>query len=119
MKFMTMSVYPVSQTAEVGAASDQVSRDHPSEGAPSSFFVMMSVPFDAPPNSIVAFSIGPWVEFFLASTTKRLLSGISSAPKPGSTLPSHMSGKSAPAMCSRVGMISTLLVLVWMFARWR
>ena len=58
MKFMTMSVYPVSQSAEVGAASDQVSRDHPSEGAPSSFFVMMSVPFDAPPNSIVAFSIG-------------------------------------------------------------
>jgi len=58
MKFMTMSVYPVAKATEVGAASDKVGRDHASEGSPASFFVMMAVPFDVPPNSIVAFSIG-------------------------------------------------------------
>ena len=58
MKFMTMSVYPVAKAAEIGAAADKVWRDNPSEGRATSSFLMMSVPFDVPPNSIVAFSIG-------------------------------------------------------------
>jgi hypothetical protein len=58
MKFMTLSIYPVAKAAEVGAASDKVGASQPREGRPASAFMLMSVPFPVPPNSLVAFSIG-------------------------------------------------------------
>jgi hypothetical protein len=57
MKFMIMNVLPVSRAADVSAASDKVQREQPREGGPASGFLMMSVPFDIPPNSMVTFSI--------------------------------------------------------------
>jgi hypothetical protein len=58
MKFMTMSVYPVTKAAEVAAASDKVWASQPQEGRPASSFVLMAVPFPVPPDSLVVFSIG-------------------------------------------------------------
>ncbi len=57
MKFMIMNVLPVSKAADISAASDKVQREQPREGGPASGFLMMSVPFDVPPNSMVTFSI--------------------------------------------------------------
>jgi len=54
MKFMTLSVYPVEKTAEVAAASDKVWANQPRESRPEASYVMMCVPFDIPPNSLVS-----------------------------------------------------------------
>ena len=53
MKFMTMSVYPVAKAAEVGKASDKVWAGRSQEGQPRSAYVLMTVPFPVPPNSLV------------------------------------------------------------------
>ena len=58
MKFMTMIVYPVEKAAEVSAASDKGWASVPQERRAESSYVLMSVPLDVPPNSLVAFSIG-------------------------------------------------------------
>jgi len=58
MKFMTLSIYPVAKAAEIAAAADKVWASQPREGRPASSFMLMSVPFSVPPNSLVAFSIG-------------------------------------------------------------
>ncbi|OGO00814.1 MAG: hypothetical protein A2Y59_04245 [Chloroflexi bacterium RBG_13_52_14] len=57
MKFMTLSVYPVEKTAEVAAASDKVWANQPRESRPDAAYVMMCVPFDTPPNSMVSVMI--------------------------------------------------------------
>ena len=57
MKFMTMMVYPVAKAAEIAVASDKMWSSQPQEGRPTSAFLMMAVPFDVPPNSLVAFTI--------------------------------------------------------------
>jgi len=58
MKFMTLSVYPVEKAAEVAAAGDKVWASVPRERKAEGSYVLMSVPFDVPPNSLVAFTIG-------------------------------------------------------------
>ena len=58
MKFLTMSVYPVSKAKEVGAASDKVWAGRSQEGEPPSAYVLMTVPFPVPPNSLVVVTIG-------------------------------------------------------------
>ncbi len=58
MKFMTMSVYPVAKAAEVAAASDKVWAGRSQEGQPPSAYVLMTVPFPVPPNSLVVVTIG-------------------------------------------------------------
>jgi len=58
MKFMTMSIFPVSKAADISAAQEKLVREYPSEGRPATGFLMMSVPFDVPPNSMVTVSIG-------------------------------------------------------------
>lgn len=57
MKFMTLSVYPVEKIAEVAAASDKVWANQPKESRPEASYVMMCVPFDTPPNSMVSVAI--------------------------------------------------------------
>jgi len=58
MKYMTLSIYPVAVAAEVGKASDKVWAGPSREGMPPSAYVLMTVPFPVPPNSLVAFTIG-------------------------------------------------------------
>lgn len=58
MKFMSLSIYPVAKAGEVAAASDKVWASQPREGRPESSFVLLSVPFPVPPNSLVVFAIG-------------------------------------------------------------
>ena len=58
MKFMTLSIYPVSKAAQVAEASDKVWAKYPSEGRPESSYVLMAVPFPVPLDSLVVFSIG-------------------------------------------------------------
>ena len=57
MKFMTLVVYPIEKAAEIAAASDKVWANQPKESRPEAANVMMCVPFDVPPNSLVAFTI--------------------------------------------------------------
>lgn len=57
MKFMTLSVYPVEKTAEVAAASDKVWANQPRERRPEATYILMCVPFDVPPNSLVSVAI--------------------------------------------------------------
>ena len=58
MKFLTMSIYPVAKAAEVGKASDKVWAGRSQEGQPRSAYVLMTVPFPVPPNSLVVVTIG-------------------------------------------------------------
>ncbi len=58
MKFMTFSIYPVAMAAEVGKASDKVWAGRSQEGQPPSAYVLMTVPFPVPPNSLVVVTIG-------------------------------------------------------------
>ena len=58
MKFLTMSIYPVAKAAEVAAASDKVWAGRSQEGQPPSAYVLMTVPFPVPPNSLVGITIG-------------------------------------------------------------
>jgi hypothetical protein len=57
MKFMTLSIYPVDKTAEIAAASDKVWANEPRANRPEASYVMLSVPFDVPPNSMVSVTI--------------------------------------------------------------
>jgi hypothetical protein len=57
MKFMSLVVYPVEKAAEVVAASDKVWASQPRESRPESIYVLMCVPFDVPPNSLVSVTI--------------------------------------------------------------
>jgi len=57
MKFMSLVVYPVEKAAEVVAASDKVWTSQPRESRPESIYVLMCVPFDVPPNSLVTVTI--------------------------------------------------------------
>ena len=57
MKFMSLVVYPVEKTAEVSAASDKVWANQPKERRPEGSYVLMCVPFDIPPNSLVSVTI--------------------------------------------------------------
>ena len=53
MKFMTMVIMPADKVAEVAAASDKAWAAQPAERRPKSAYVLMTVPFDAPPHSVV------------------------------------------------------------------
>ena len=53
MKFMTMVIMPADKVAEVAAASDKAWAARPAESRPKSAYVLMTVPFEAPPHSIV------------------------------------------------------------------
>ena len=57
MKFMSLIVYPVEKTAEVAAASDKVWANETKANRPEATYVLMSVPFDVPPNSLVSVTI--------------------------------------------------------------
>jgi hypothetical protein len=57
MKFMALSIYPVEKAAEIAAASDQGWASVPRERRPQAVYALLCVPFDVPPNSMVAFSI--------------------------------------------------------------
>jgi hypothetical protein len=57
MKFMAMYSYPIEKTAEVAAATDKVSANQPREGRPESSYVLLCVPFNVPPNSLVNVAI--------------------------------------------------------------
>jgi len=57
MKFMTLSVWPVEKTAEVAVASDKVWANQPKASRPVVNCILMCVPFDVPPNSMVSVSI--------------------------------------------------------------
>jgi hypothetical protein len=57
MKFMTLSIWPVEKTAEVAAATDKVWANQPKESRPVVNCVLLCVPFDVPPNSMVGVSI--------------------------------------------------------------
>jgi len=57
MKFLSLVVYPVEKTAEVAAASDKVWANVPRERRPEGSYILMSVPFDVPANSLVSVSI--------------------------------------------------------------
>jgi hypothetical protein len=57
MKFMTLSIYPVEKATEIAAASDKGWATVPKERRPQAFYMLMSVPFDVPPNSLVDFTI--------------------------------------------------------------
>ena len=57
MKFMSLVVYPVEKTAEIAAATDKVWASQPRESRPESSYVLMCVPFDIPPNSLVSVTI--------------------------------------------------------------
>jgi len=57
MKFMSLTIYPVEKAAEIAAATDKVWGKEPKERRPESIYVLMSVPFDVPPNSQVGFLI--------------------------------------------------------------
>jgi hypothetical protein len=57
MKFMSLVVYPVEKTAEVAAATDKVWAKQPKARRPEGSYVLMCVPFDVPPNSLVSVSI--------------------------------------------------------------
>jgi hypothetical protein len=54
MKFMTMSIIPIEKMAEVTAASDKVWGAQPQERKPKNGYVLMSVPFEVPPRSMVS-----------------------------------------------------------------
>ena len=54
---MNMTIYPAEGAAEVAAASDGVWANQPRERRPVSSYVLMSVPFDVPPNSLVSVTI--------------------------------------------------------------
>jgi len=54
MKFMTMSVIPVEKMAEVAAASDKAWAGQPQERRPKNAYVLMTVPFEVPPHSMVS-----------------------------------------------------------------
>ncbi len=57
MKFMSINIYPVDKAAEVAAASDKVWANEPRANRPEASYVMMCVPFDVPPNSMVGVAI--------------------------------------------------------------
>jgi hypothetical protein len=57
MKFMTLTTWPVEKTAEVAAATDKVWADQPRESRPMVNCVLLCVPFDVPPNSMVSIGI--------------------------------------------------------------
>jgi hypothetical protein len=57
MKFMSLVVYPVEKTAEVAAATDKVWANQPKALRPEGSYVLMCVPFDVPPNSLVSVTI--------------------------------------------------------------
>lgn len=57
MKFMTLTIYPVAVAAEVGKASDKVYAGRSQESEPPSAYVLMTVPFPVPPNSLVVVTI--------------------------------------------------------------
>jgi len=57
MKFMTLSIYPVEKAPEIAVASDKGWSSVPRERRPQAFYMLMSVPFDVPPNSLVDFTI--------------------------------------------------------------
>jgi len=57
MKFMSLVVYPVEKTAEIAVATDKVWTSQPRERRPESSYVLMCVPFDIPPNSLVSVTI--------------------------------------------------------------
>jgi hypothetical protein len=57
MKFMSLFVYPVEKTAEIAVAGDKVWANQPKERRPEGSYVLMCVPFDVPPNSLVSVSI--------------------------------------------------------------
>jgi hypothetical protein len=57
MKFMSLSIYPVEKTAEIAAASDKVWANEPRANRPEATYVLMAVPFDVPPNSMVSVTI--------------------------------------------------------------
>ena len=54
MKFMTMAVFPAGKAAEVAAASDKAWATQPAERRPKSAYVLMAVPFEVPPQSMVS-----------------------------------------------------------------
>ena len=58
MKFMTLTIYPVAKAAEVGKASDKMWAGRSQESKPPCAYVLMTVPFPVPPNSLVAVTIG-------------------------------------------------------------
>ena len=58
MKFMTFTIYPVAMAAEVGKASDKVWAARSHKGEPPSAYVLMTVPFPVPPNSLVVVTVG-------------------------------------------------------------
>jgi hypothetical protein len=54
MKFMTMTIMPAEKAAEVAAASDKAWATQPPERRPKSAYVLMTVPFEVPPHSMVS-----------------------------------------------------------------
>ena len=77
MKFMTLTTWPVEKTAEVSAASDKIMAKVPKERRAESGYILMCVPFDVPPNSMVSVNIaeGGSAEEMAASVYPLMLAG--------------------------------------------
>ena len=58
MKILTISVIPVSKTAEMSALADKITAERPPDVSDVAQYICLSPPFDGiPPNSIVTISI--------------------------------------------------------------
>ena len=53
MKFMTMIIFPAEKAADIAVASDKTWAAVPRERRPTAY-VLMSVPFEVPPHSMVS-----------------------------------------------------------------
>ena len=53
MKFMVLAVVPIEKLGEAAAAHDKVWAAEPPERRPKSAYVLMCVPFEVPPHSMV------------------------------------------------------------------
>ncbi len=58
MKILTISVIPVSKTAEMSALADKITAERPPDVSDVAQYICLSPPFDGiPPNSMVTISI--------------------------------------------------------------